>query len=568
MEAWPAFPCSRAPASRSSPSRTMPSCSRRRPRSIPSATSPPRSERRSGTRSRGHGSTDLVTRDGRVAIVVEPRSLPLPGAPTDPRQEAVAAVIGELERLGMPADKHTIVIAGGLERRAGRRELEAVLHPTPARDFRGSVVVHDATSPDLRPLELQGAAPVRIDSSLLEADLIVCVTAAETSERGGPCALLGACAAETIASVAPAPSLLAPSLSPTGVLAGKVAVALARRTAVLGVSIVLDHPRLLGRYRGYPSSPRALSALGRSPLRRLLNTLPGTLRDHALQRLARELTAVAVLAGPPAVSHAEALLRGISLAWHPARRPARHDRRAAAVEVAARAARAAEPDHGGGDGPRPRSAALARRPAARSGRDRRPPPRSATHVRPRPRDAVPESLPRAARRRHGGTARGGARGGRRRPAGARGVPPGPRASSATALRRLGVVRTRPRSRRPGARRGLSRRRWRRGRSGSSRPTTSPRRSRWPAVSPVAATGSGCCSRRRMRRWSSPDGRAARRVASTPRRDTSCEPARSPSARRRGLRARPGRSRARSRGSRCRAPSVRSAPRAARAFPAG
>lgn len=256
---------------------------------------------------------DLVTRDGRVAIVVEPRSLPLPGAPTDPRQEAVAAVIGELERLGMPADKHTIVIAGGLERRAGRRELEAVLHPTPARDFRGSAVVHDATSPDLRPLELQGAAPVHIHGSLLEADLIVCVTAAETSERGGPCTLLGACAAETIASVAPAPSLLAPSLSPTGVLAGKVAVALSRRTAVLGVSIVLDHPRLLGRYRGYPSSLQALTTLGHSPLRRLLNALPGTLRDHALQRLSRELTAVAVLAGPPAVSHAEALLRGISL---------------------------------------------------------------------------------------------------------------------------------------------------------------------------------------------------------------------------------------------------------------
>ncbi len=256
---------------------------------------------------------DLVTRGGRVAIVVEPRSLPLPGAPSDPRQEAVAAVIGELERLGMPAERHTIVVAGGLERRAGRRELEAVLRPTPARDFRGTVVVHDATSAELRPLELLNATPVRIHGALLDADLVVCVTAAETSERGGPCTLLGACAAEAIASVAPAPSLLAPSLSPTGVLAGKVATALARRTAVIGVSIVLDHPRLLGRHRGYPSSPQTRATLARSPARRLLNAFPGTLRDRALQSLARELNAVAVLAGPPAVSHAEALLRGISL---------------------------------------------------------------------------------------------------------------------------------------------------------------------------------------------------------------------------------------------------------------
>ena len=260
---------------------------------------------------------DLVTRGGRVAIVVEPRSLPLPGAHTDPRQEAVAAVIGELERLGMPADRHTIVVAGGLERRAGRRELEAVLRPTPARDFRGTVVVHDATSPDLCLLELDAAPRVRIHGSLRDADLIVCVTAAETSERGGPSALLGACGAETIAFVSPAPSLLAPSLSPTGVLAGKVATALARRTAVMGVSLVLDHPRLLGRYRGYPSSDQTLATLARSPVRRLANVLPGMLREGALQHLSRELTAVAILAGPPAVSHAEALLRGVSLRGTP-----------------------------------------------------------------------------------------------------------------------------------------------------------------------------------------------------------------------------------------------------------
>jgi hypothetical protein len=261
----------------------------------------------------GPSLADLVTRAGRVAIVVEPRSLPLPGASADPRQEAVAAVIDELERLGMPATRHTIVLAGGLERRAGRHELEAILRPTPARDYRGAVVVHDASSPDLRTLELDGMAPLSIHGALLDADLIVCVTAAESSERGGACALLGACAAGVISAVPPAPSLLAPSLSPTGALAGRIAAALAQRTAVMGVSIVLDHPRLTGRYREYPSSPAAVEALAGSRLRRLANVLPGELRAHLLQRSGRELSAVAVLAGPPAVSHAEALLRGISL---------------------------------------------------------------------------------------------------------------------------------------------------------------------------------------------------------------------------------------------------------------
>ena len=269
----------------------------------------------------GAGLGDLVTRGGRVAIVVEPRSLPLPGAAGDPRQEAVAAVIDELERLGMTAEKHTIVIAGGLERRAGRRELERVLSRMRAHDFRGAVVVHDAESADLRPLDVQGSAPVRVNGSLLDADLVVCVTAAETSERGGACSLLGACAADAISAPEPAPSLLAPSLSPTGDLAGKVAAALARHTAVTGVSIVLDHPRLIGRYNGYPSSPDAVAAVARFPLRRLANSLPGSVRSRILEHLTRELTAVAVLAGPPAVSHSEALLRGISLRGTPLEEP-------------------------------------------------------------------------------------------------------------------------------------------------------------------------------------------------------------------------------------------------------
>ncbi len=40
---------------------------------------------------------------------------------------ALAAAIDELERLGVPTTRQTILVAGGLNRRAGHRELEALL---------------------------------------------------------------------------------------------------------------------------------------------------------------------------------------------------------------------------------------------------------------------------------------------------------------------------------------------------------------------------------------------------------------------------------------------------------
>ena len=45
--------------------------------------------------------------------------------------------------------------------------------------------------------------------------------------------------------------------------------------------------------------------------------MPGMLREQTLQRLGREVAATGVLAGPPAVAHAEALLRGVSLRGTP-----------------------------------------------------------------------------------------------------------------------------------------------------------------------------------------------------------------------------------------------------------
>ena len=88
----------------------------------------------------------LVRRGGRATIVIEPPSLPIPTAQNDPRQAAIAAVVGELAAAGVPVQNQTLLLAGGLARRLAERELEQlwVVSPEFARRFRGRVVVHDA----------------------------------------------------------------------------------------------------------------------------------------------------------------------------------------------------------------------------------------------------------------------------------------------------------------------------------------------------------------------------------------------------------------------------------------
>ncbi|HUQ22016.1 MAG TPA: lactate racemase domain-containing protein [Gaiellaceae bacterium] len=252
----------------------------------------------------------LVTTGGKATIVVEPPELPLPGAPNDPRQEALATTIAELERLGVPSRQQTILIAGGLNRRAGQRELEALVSPSSARRFHGRVEVHDVEADDLIHLATDAGRPLRVNRLLAETDLVVCVTAAETVLHGGPGALVGACGAETLRA-STAYSLLETAAARGWQLGLTLERALSARVPVIGASLVLNPPRLQGRFRGYPYEDASLSHLARSPLRRY-SLLPAGWRRRILQDLSRELTAVAAFAGPPSVAHAEALLRGIA----------------------------------------------------------------------------------------------------------------------------------------------------------------------------------------------------------------------------------------------------------------
>ena len=252
----------------------------------------------------------LVTRGGTATLVVEPPELPLPGAPADPRQQALAAAIDELERFGVSSERQTILVAGGLNRRAGQRELEELLAPAAARRFRGRVEAHDAEADDLVPLGQAGRAPLRVNRRLVETDVVLTVTAAETVLHGGAGALLGACGAETLRG-ATAYSLLETAAARGWQLGIVVERALAARVPVIGASLVLDPPRLLGRFRGYPYDEAVTAQLARSPLRRL-SLLPASLRRKVLQDLARELTVATAFGGPPSVAHAEALLRSIT----------------------------------------------------------------------------------------------------------------------------------------------------------------------------------------------------------------------------------------------------------------
>lgn len=251
----------------------------------------------------------VVPRGGRATLLVEPPALPIPGAQRDPRQAALAAASAELARAGVPTARQTILVAGGLARRTGRRELEALVPPELARRFDGRVEVHDAEDEQLAPV---AAARARVARALVETDAVVCVTAAETVLHGGPASL--AAAADATAQR----RLTADSLLETGGAAGwrwavELERALAARVPLLGVSLALGHPRLGGFLRGYPFDEQAVERVARSRGRLLHGLLPSALRRRVLRSLGAELAAVAVYAGPPSVAHAEALLRTIEV---------------------------------------------------------------------------------------------------------------------------------------------------------------------------------------------------------------------------------------------------------------
>jgi hypothetical protein len=259
----------------------------------------------------GRRLAELAPAGGRATVVVEPPALPLPGAQADPRREALATVLDELAACGIPDVRQTLLVAGGLARKLGRRDLERLLPPARARAFRGGLVVHDAADPALA--SLGEDSEVLASSALVDTDLVVVVSSAESVSRGGPAALVAACDAATVRRGAEADSLVQAAGEPVWELALGVEDALRRRVPLLGVSLTLDHPRLTGRFRDYPHTPASLAHLSASPLRRIYSALPAGIRREVLRTQHRALVATAVFAGTPSIAHAEALVRTVDL---------------------------------------------------------------------------------------------------------------------------------------------------------------------------------------------------------------------------------------------------------------
>jgi hypothetical protein len=253
----------------------------------------------------------LAPRDGRATVVVQPPSLPLPTAKNDARRDALAAVLTELSRAGVARERVTLLVAGGLARRLGRRELETLLRPDQAREFRGEIVVHDCEADDLSPIDA-GLHRTRIHPALVETDLVVTVGAAESVLHGGATALVDATVPGTMRA-ARTVSLLEANGATSLRIGAALEEELGRAAPVIGLSLVLDRPRTAGLYRGYPWRPESIEAVGRSPLRRLLNASPAVVRRRVLAGAPRDLEIVAALAGPPSVAHAEALVRGTAV---------------------------------------------------------------------------------------------------------------------------------------------------------------------------------------------------------------------------------------------------------------
>ncbi len=260
----------------------------------------------------GEGIEALASRGTRATIVVEPPALPIPGSANDPRQLAVTAVVAELERLGIPTGYQTFVVASGLARRMAQRDLGTLVTPELARRFHGHVVVHDVEDPELVPLDESSRPPLHVNRALVETDLVIVVSAAESVLHGGPATLLAASGADALRA-AGAYSLLETTASQGWHLAVALERALGRHVPLLGVSLVLNHPEVSGALRGYPYDPAALERIAGSPLRFVYGALPELLRRDVLRALRTELSVAAAYGGTPSIAHAEALLRMVEL---------------------------------------------------------------------------------------------------------------------------------------------------------------------------------------------------------------------------------------------------------------
>ena len=137
--------------------------------------------------------------------------------------------------------------------------------------------MHDVEDPDLIRLGESSRPPLRVNRALVETDLVIVVSAAESVLHGGPATLLGAAGADALRASG-AYSLLETTASQGWHLATTLEYALERHVPLLGVSLVLNHPEVSGALRGYPYDPAALERIARLAIAICLGALPELLR--------------------------------------------------------------------------------------------------------------------------------------------------------------------------------------------------------------------------------------------------------------------------------------------------
>ena len=208
----------------------------------------------------------LVPRGGRATIVVEPPALPLPAAPS---------AIPATTRSRRPSTSSRARASRSSGRRSSSRAASPASsagatwssssRPSSHAASTAGVEVHDVESPDLIEVGRAGEIPLRVNPALVDTDVVVVVTAAETVSRrprrarwcrGGP-RRCGAGRARSRCS--------RPAQRTAGGSASRWSGRLPPGSRSSAPRSSCSHPRFVGALHGYPYDPAALERIVRSP---------------------------------------------------------------------------------------------------------------------------------------------------------------------------------------------------------------------------------------------------------------------------------------------------------------